>query len=251
MEYLVSLLQATEYGNRILHCGLFHHDGLETTLKSGILLDILTVLIERSRTDTVQFASSQHGLQKVARIHSTLRLSCPDNRMQFIDKEQDPAVRAFHLIQHGFQTFLKFTLILSARNQGAHIERKYGLILQAIWHIASYDTLGQPLRDGRLTYTWLTNQYRVVLSLTRKNSDDIPNLRISTYDGIQFMLSCGLDQILAIFLQRLVGLLRRIARHTGIPPHVRQDLQKRILRDGIILEDILYRVISAVQQRKE
>ena len=62
MEHLVTLLQTTENGNRILHGWLIHHNRLETPFQSRVLLNVFPVLIQRSGADTVQLASRQHGL---------------------------------------------------------------------------------------------------------------------------------------------------------------------------------------------
>ena len=62
MEYLITFLQTTENGNGILYRRLFHHNRLETTLQSRILLNVLAVLIQSSGTDTMQLTSCQHRL---------------------------------------------------------------------------------------------------------------------------------------------------------------------------------------------
>ncbi len=62
VEYFVTLLQTTQDGNGIFDRRFLDHDGLETSLQRGILLDIFPVLIQRRGTDAVQFASCQHGL---------------------------------------------------------------------------------------------------------------------------------------------------------------------------------------------
>lgn len=60
--HLVALLKATENGYRVLDRRLVDHNGLEPTLKGGILFDVLSVLVERCRTDAVQLTSCKHRL---------------------------------------------------------------------------------------------------------------------------------------------------------------------------------------------
>ena len=56
MMDLVLLLQAAKDGDGVLDRGLADHDRLKTTLKSGILFDVLAILIERGCADGMQLA---------------------------------------------------------------------------------------------------------------------------------------------------------------------------------------------------
>ena len=60
MVHFITLFQATQDGDRILHRRLIHHYRLETTLQRRILFNILPVLIQGGGTDAVQLASCQH-----------------------------------------------------------------------------------------------------------------------------------------------------------------------------------------------
>ena len=117
MMDLVARLQAAENTNGVFNRGLVDQDGLETALQGCIFLDVLAVLIEGSGADAVQFAAGQHRFQHVRGIHRALRCACTDQRMQFIDKEDDVALGAGHLFQHGLQAFLEFSAVLGPRDQ--------------------------------------------------------------------------------------------------------------------------------------
>ena len=58
----VALLEASEYRYCVLYGGFVDHDGLETTLKGGVLFDIFAVFVERGCADAVQLTSCKHGL---------------------------------------------------------------------------------------------------------------------------------------------------------------------------------------------
>ena len=62
VKHLVPLLQAPENGNGVLDGGLIHHDRLEPALQSGVLFDVLPVLVQGRCADAVQLAPCQHGL---------------------------------------------------------------------------------------------------------------------------------------------------------------------------------------------
>ena len=81
---------------------------------------------------------------------------------------------------------------------------KYLLVLKSLWHITSEYPLCKSLYNRSLTYTRLTDQYRVVLRLTRKDTDNVTNLRITANDRVKFLLSCPLDQIISELLHSLI-----------------------------------------------
>ena len=49
--------------------------------------------------------------------------------MQLINEQDNLSVALFHLFQHSLQSFLKFTPVLGACHQSAHIQGKQLLIL--------------------------------------------------------------------------------------------------------------------------
>ena len=73
--------------------------------------------------------------------------------MYLVDKEDDTSVALGDLVDYGFQSFLKLALILGTCHKGTHVKREELLVLKVLWHIASHDSLGKPLDDGRLTCT--------------------------------------------------------------------------------------------------
>ena len=62
MEDLVLLLQATQDRDGVLNGGLAYQHRLETTRKSGILLNVLAILVERSGADCMQGTAGKRRL---------------------------------------------------------------------------------------------------------------------------------------------------------------------------------------------
>ena len=251
VEHLVTFLQATENGDGILHRGFIHLHRLEPALQSGVLFDILAVLVQRRRTDAVQLAPSQHGLQQVARVHAALGLSCAHNGVQFIDEQDDLALGLLHLVQHGFQPFLKLAPVLGARDQRAHIQRENGLVLQLFGDILLHDSLGKPLGNGGFANAGFADQDRVVLRLPGQNADDVPDFLVTADHRIHLLLSCPLDQIGAVLFQRVVGSLRVVGGDSLIAPDFLQSLQNTLLCNLIGLEQLLHAAPGSFQKSKE
>ena len=221
MVYLVTILQTTKNGNRIFHGRFFYHNRLEPTFQSRILFNILTVFIQCGRTDTMKLTTGQHRLQHIAGIKGSVCLACTDNRMQLINKQDDLTITVLHILKHGFQTLLEFTTILRTCNQCTHIQCKNLLILQSFRNITIYNPLCKPFHNRGLTNTGFTNQNRVILRLTGKDTNHIPDLLITADDRIKLLLSCFLHKILTVLLQGIIGCFRIIGGYPLIATHSR------------------------------
>ena len=111
------LLETSQYGNGILHGRLIDHDLLESSLKSSVLLDVLSVLVECCCTDAVELTSCQLRLEEVAGIHRALGPSCTDDVVDLVDEEDYLAVRLLNLIEDGLEPLLEFASELCARDK--------------------------------------------------------------------------------------------------------------------------------------
>ena len=251
VEHLVPLLQATQNCDGILHRGFIHLHRLEPAFQSGVLFDILPVLVQRRRADAVQLAPSQHGFQEVARVHAALGLSCAHNGVQFIDEQDDLALGLLHFVQYCLQPFLKLAPVLGARDQRAHIQRENGLVLQLFGDVLLHDSLGKSLGNGGFANAGFTDENGVVLRLPGQDTNNIPDFLIPSDHRVHLLLSCPLDQIGAVLFQRVVGSLRVVGGDTLIAPDFLQSLQNTLLCNLIGLEQLLHAAPGSFQKSKE
>ena len=251
VEHLVALFQATENGNGVLHRGLIHLHRLEPTFQSGVLFNILPVLVQRRRTDAVQLAPSQHRLEQIACVHTALGFARAHNGVQLIDEQDNPALGLLHLVQHGLQAFFKFAPVLCARDQRAHVQRENGLVLQLLGDILLHDSLGKSLGNGGFAHAGFTDENGVVLRLPGQNADDVPDFLIPADHRVHLLLSCPLDQIGAVLFQRVVGSLRVVGGDTLIAPDFLQGLQDTFPRNPVSLEQLLHTALGSFQQPQE
>jgi len=97
MMNLVLLLQAAQDGDGVLDGRFAHDDGLETTLKSGVLFDVLAVFVERRGADGVKLASRKSRLEHVAGIDGAVAgRTCTHDGMQLVDEQDNAAVGVLH-----------------------------------------------------------------------------------------------------------------------------------------------------------
>ena len=160
--------------------------------------------------------------------------------MQLINEKNDLAFALSYLFKNCFQTFLKLTTIFRTCNQCSHVQCKNFLIFQAFRDITCDDSLCQTFNGCCLTNTRFTDQNRIILGLTWKNTDDVSNLCITTDDRIKFLISCFLHKILAVFIQCVIGCLRIVTDNSLVASDSRQRLQKSFSGNAKFIEDLLH-----------
>ena len=202
----VALLESSEYRNRVFDSGLVYHNGLETTLKSGVLFNIFAVFVERSCADAVQLAPCKHGLQKVTCVHAALGLACADYCVQLIDEEQYPALGFLYLFEHSLESLFKLAAILCAGDKRTHIKAENSLVFKPLGHIAADYSLRKALGDSSLADAGLADKHGVVLGFSRKNTNDISYLRVTADNGIKLVFARTLDKVGAVFRKCVVSI---------------------------------------------
>ena len=169
----------------------------------------------------MQFTSGKHRFQHIACIHGSVCLTGSDDQVKFIDEEDDLSLAFLYFFKDGFETFLEFTTVLRTCNQCTHIQRKNLLILQSFRNITIYNPLCKSFYNRGLTNTRFTNQNRIILRLTGKDTNHIPDLLITSDNRIQLLLSCFLHQILTVLLQGIIGCFRIIGGYPLIATYGR------------------------------
>jgi len=87
MVRIVSALQSAKYSYGFFNARRVNHNRLEPPLKGCVFLNIFSVFVNRSRTDTAQLTPRKRGLQQIARINRALSFAGADNGMQLVDKK--------------------------------------------------------------------------------------------------------------------------------------------------------------------
>ena len=235
---LIGPLDALEDLHRLLGRRRSDAHLLEPALQRGGAFDVLAVLLQRRRADTLQFAAGQRWLEDVGRVHRTAGRPRPDEHVHLVD-EQDGVAR-FQLLDDALQALLELTAVHRAGDQAAHVQLQDALVVQRFGHLAIDDALGQAFDDGRLAHAGLADEGGVVLGAPGQNLDDALDLRLAADDRVQGVLLGQGGQIggqlvdqgrLALLfllllrraaLRRLLLLLRRTAlgaRHRAFLQH--------------------------------
>ena len=119
---LVTFLESSQNGDRVLYGGLFDQHGLKSSFQSGVLFDIFAVFVQCGRTNAVKLTSCQHGLQQIARIHRAVRFARTDDGVQFVNEKNNLAFTCLDFSEYGFEAFFKFSAEFRTRNERTHVE---------------------------------------------------------------------------------------------------------------------------------
>ena len=238
---LVPRLEPAEDANRILHAGLVDVDRLEATFQSGVLFDVLAVFVQRRRADAPQLPAGQRRLEQVGGIGSPFRCTRTDDGVQFVDEQDHAAAGFLHFPQHRLEPFFEFAAELGPGDQEAHIQGDDPLVLQALRHVPLHNTESQPFRDGGLADARLADEDGVVLGAAGQDLHHAADFAIAPDDRIELAGGCPFHQIDAVFLQRLVLLLRALVRHPLRAADCAERAENVLFAHSVDLQQVLDR----------
>ena len=203
-------------------------DRLEAALERRVLLDALSVLVERRRADAAQLAARERGLEHVGGVHRALGRAGADERVQLVDEEDDRAVRALDLLEHGLEAVLELAAVLGAGDERAQVERDRSfLFLSDSGDVARDDALRDALDDGRLADARLADEHGVVLRAAREHLHHAADLLVAADDRIDLARARELREVARVLLERLVLALGVVVGDALVAAHLGERLQER------------------------
>ena len=229
VEDLVLLLEATQNRDGVLDGRLAHHNGLETTGKRRVLLDVLAIFIERGRADRVQVATGERRLEDVAGVHGALGGTRAHDGVELIDEQDDLALGLLHFLEHSLQAVLELAAVLGAGDQRAHVELDEVAVAQGARHVAGHDTLGDALDDGRLAHARLADEHGVVLGAAGQDLNGTADLVGTADDRVELAGAGQIADVATVLLQRLKLGLVLGRRHAVIATQLLVDLLDALL----------------------
>ena len=187
----------------------------------------------------MEFATREHRLEQVARVHRALGCACADDRVKLVDEEDDFAVGGSDLLQDGLQTFLELAAVFCARDQRAHVERNQAAVLEPLGDVACGDTHREAFDDGCFADARLADEHGVVFGTAAQNLDDAADFLVTPDDGVEFALMGELREVLAVFCKRLEGRFGVFAGDTLVAAHFLERGQVFVRRDAMLPEQLL------------
>ena len=201
--HFVLLFQAAQDRDGVFDIGFADEDDLEAAFERCIFLDVLAVFVQRSGADGAQLSASERGLQHVGGVDGAFGCSGSDQRVQFVNEENDLALRVFDFLEDGFEAVFELAAILRAGEHRSEIERDYALVLQDFRHVAGDDALGEAFDDGRFADAGLADEHGIIFRAAREDLDHAADFFIASDDGIELAAAGLLGEVASVFLQRL------------------------------------------------
>ena len=122
--HFVALAQSAQDRDGVLDRGLADVHRLEAPLESGVLLDVLAVLVERRRADRVQLAAREHRLQHVRRVDRAFRRAGTDDGVELVDEQDDLALARGDLFEDGLESLLELAAVLRAGEERTDVRAR-------------------------------------------------------------------------------------------------------------------------------
>ena len=120
--HFIALLETAKYCDRIGNRRLLDKHLLKTALQCSVFFYVLTILIQCSCADAMQFTTRECRLEHVASIHRSFSFAGADQRMQFVDEQDDLPFLFRQVIEYRLEALLEFTAKLGARNQRTQVK---------------------------------------------------------------------------------------------------------------------------------
>mmetsp|Transcript_1099 Transcript_1099/g.1640 ORF Transcript_1099/g.1640 Transcript_1099/m.1640 type:complete len:277 (-) Transcript_1099:539-1369(-) len=205
MMELIPGLQSTQNTNCIFRTWLINHNLLKATFESLVLLNVLSVFINRRCTNAPKFTPRQSRLQQVRRIHRSLCRTRTHDCVHLVNEQHNLPITVLHLLQHSLETLLKLPPHTRSSDERTHIQpNKPTRRLQQIRHIARHHSLRNSLRNRRLPHTRITNQHRIILRPSTQNLNRSSNFIVASNDRVEFALFGLFCEVNAVFVQSVV-----------------------------------------------
>ena len=120
MECLVLVPQALQNVDGVRGAWLVNLDRLEAALESGVLLEVLAVLIQGGCAHSLELPTSQKWLQNARCVNSALGSSRTHQGVNLID-EHDDVSASTNLFGDFLQAFLKVTAVARPGDQRSKV----------------------------------------------------------------------------------------------------------------------------------
>ena len=192
--FLILGLDAGQNLDGILHGGFPHLHLLEAAFQGGVLLNVLSVLIERGGAYGLELPAGEGGLDDVGGVHGAFRGARAHDGVQLVKEEDDVAFPAY-FIHHGLEPFFKLAAVLGARHHQSQVQRDDSLAAQEFRNVALGYFLGQPFHDGGLAHPSFTEQDGVVLVPAAQDLDDALNFGGTADHGVQLAVPGQLGHV--------------------------------------------------------
>ena len=246
MVLLVCRPDPLENPDTLLRCRLLDQNRLKTPLQRGILLDMLSVLIDRGRPDHLNLSAREHRLHDIRRVQRTFRAPRADDGVNLVNEKQH--VTAVRRLLHGaLDAFLKISPELGAGDHTRNVQHDQPLSLQRVRDISPDNPLGKSLDDRCLSHTRFTDQAGIILCLPAEDAADPLRLLLPAHHRVNLSGPDVLRQVPRILIQRRSGACLPLCRLQDVG----QIVGRHVIRHADDIKDPLVHLLKIDMQRMQ
>ena len=192
----VSISKSLENFNRLHRIWWFDCDGLESSFERSIFFDVLAVFIEGSCADALDFTARESRLENIGRIDCAFCSTSSNERVQFINKEDD-ILGASNFVHDGLDAFFKLSTVFRSCNHCCKIEHNKSLVIKQIRNFLIDDRLCKTFGNCSLSNACFTQKNWIVLCAAAENLNKPFDFSMTTDDGIKLVIARQFRQVAA------------------------------------------------------
>ena len=186
MVLRVAVAQPAQNRDRLLDARLVNHHRLEAAFKRGVGFDVLSIFVEGRRADALQFAAGEFRLYHRTQIERAFGSARADERVQFVDEQNDVARTALDFVENAFDASFEFAAILRAGDERPEREREHALPAQRRRNGSGDDPLRQSFDDRRFSDAGLADEHGIILAAAREDRNETVDFVVASDDRIEF-----------------------------------------------------------------
>ena len=175
------------------------------------------------------------GFMMFAASRRAFRRARADERVQFVNEQNDFAFAGDDLLEKRLEPVFKFAAIFRAGDHRAQIHRDELLVLERFRHVAADDAPGQALGDGRLAHAGFADEHGIIFRAAREHLHHAADFLVAADDRINLALLRERGEVATVFFQRLEFRLGILVGDALIAAQFGEGFQ-----DGIALQAVLW-----------
>ena len=185
---------------------------------------MLAIFVQRRRAHAAQFAARELRLHDIRRVSRAFRRARADERVQFVNEQNDFAFAGDDFLEERLEPVFKFAAIFRPGDHRAQVHRHQLLVLQRFRHVAADDAPRQTFGDRRLAHARFADEHRIVFRAARQHLHHAADFLVAADDGVNLSLPRQRRQVAAVFLQRLEFGLGILIGHALVAAQIGQRL---------------------------
>ncbi len=198
------------------------------------------VLLGRGRSDAMQRASGERGLQEVRGVHRTpLGRPRVHQGVELVDEQDHLARGLFDLLEHRLEALLELAPELGAGEKAPEVEGDDPPLQPDLRNVLRGDPHRESLHHRGLSDPGFPDEDRVVLGASAEDLDDPADLVVPTDHRVELALPGEGGEVAAVLGERLIlRFLVPALDRSGVAPEFLQRLFDRRPADAGFLEQL-------------